>query len=435
MEKSKEVKKHAAAIHCSNSLSLLQRKISNALLYNSYSELLSVEEHVIAITDLCKILGTTTHNYDALKAALKALVQTVLEWNIVDDKTGDEDWSATSVLASVRLKGGSCYYAYSPRMRDLLHSPSIYGKINLIVQSRFKSSYGLALYENCIRYRDLPGTKWFDMQEFRNLMGVPDNQYKIFRDFKRRVIDKAVEEVNSYSDIIVNIDYKKVGRKSVAVKFLIKERPKKPRFRSKVDEEKNTKQLTTEEEIIFHQLTSEFGVQQAVARDLLAKYEVEFIQDKIQVVLTSKSFIKGEIKDIAAYMITAIKKNFQGPKNVVKYVSEKSQKDFQESAVKMRNEQIELNNKSEYIEYIKYSFLDNLNSLGGDLKREILNHWREGLSGSRSFSNNRLRRTYDTSGLEHPHVRSSIKQFIQNNYPEYSWEEISFEEFSCDLVN
>ena len=102
------------------------------------------------------------------------------------------------------LQGPLCYYAYSPRMKQLLHSPSMFGKIDLVIQSRFRSSYGLALYENCIRYRGLPHTKWFDMELFKKLMGVPAGKYDIFRDFKRRVLDKAIEEVNTYSDWLLN---------------------------------------------------------------------------------------------------------------------------------------------------------------------------------------------------------------------------------------
>ena len=43
-ESKKELKKHAATIHCSNTLSLLQRKISNALLYHAYKELMLKED-------------------------------------------------------------------------------------------------------------------------------------------------------------------------------------------------------------------------------------------------------------------------------------------------------------------------------------------------------------------------------------------------------
>src|SRR5579871_3777425 len=173
-ETKKELKKHAATIHCSNSLSLLQRKITNALLYHAYKELMLKEEHEITVKQLCNLISYNGNNHAVIKDALKGLLSTVIEWNVVNDTTGSEDWTASSMLASVSLQGPLCFYAYSPRMKQLLHSPTMFGKINLFIQSRFKSSYGLALYENCIRYRGLPHTKWFEMEIFRKIMGVPD---------------------------------------------------------------------------------------------------------------------------------------------------------------------------------------------------------------------------------------------------------------------
>src|SRR3990167_10941128 len=129
-ESKKELKKHAATIHCSNSLSLLQRKISNALLYHAYSELMLKSEHEITVKQLCRLIGYQGNNHAAIKEALKGLISTVIEWNLIDEVTGTENWTASSIIASVSLQGPLCYFAYSPRMKQLLHSPSMFGKIN-----------------------------------------------------------------------------------------------------------------------------------------------------------------------------------------------------------------------------------------------------------------------------------------------------------------
>ncbi len=86
-------------------------------------------------------------------------------------------------------------------MKELLYRPEIYGRLNMHVQAKFKSTYGLALYENCIRYQDIKQTPWINLGTFRKLMGVETGKYTVFRDFKRRVLDKAITEVNEYSPI------------------------------------------------------------------------------------------------------------------------------------------------------------------------------------------------------------------------------------------
>jgi len=297
-----ELKKHAASIHCSNTLSLLQRKISNALLFNAYKDLLVKEEHEISIRQLCHLISYNGNNHAVIKEALKGLLSTVIEWNLVNDTTGNEDWTASSILASVSLQGPVCYYAYSPRMKLLLHSPSMFGKVNLYIQSRFKSSYGLALYENCIRYRGLPHTKWFEIELFRKLMGVTRDNYPIFRDFKRRVLDKSVEEVNTYSDLLVEAELARERRQVVKIRFVLKERVKKTRLGSKTQDEE-----TKNDEDLRTKLIMQFHLSPKQVENIFKDYEEEFIIAKMALVESSPNFQRGKIKNIAAYFRSALK--------------------------------------------------------------------------------------------------------------------------------
>ncbi len=312
-DSSPELKKHAATIHCSNSLSLLQRKISNALLYHAYKELQTKEEHEITVKQLCRLIGYSGNNHAAIKEGLKGLISTVIEWNVVSDTTGQEDWTASSILASVSLRGPICLYAYSPRMKALLHSPSMFGKINLFIQSRFKSSYGLALYENCIRYRGLPYTKWLEMDVFRKLMGVPADKYPIFRDFKRRVLDKSIEEVNTYSDLIVEADFLKEGRQVSKVRFLLKERAKKVRLGTQsIEDEKDTLKNTLQSKLM-----ADFSLSREQAIQVMAEYSETFIQEKMEIVESSQNYQKGRVHNLAGYFLSALKNNFLPEKSVV----------------------------------------------------------------------------------------------------------------------
>ena len=69
-------------------------------------------------------------------------------------------------------------------MKELLHRPEMYGRLNMLVQAKFQSTYGLALYENCIRYQNIDKTPWFDILQFRKLMGIEENKYKIKKRIK-----------------------------------------------------------------------------------------------------------------------------------------------------------------------------------------------------------------------------------------------------------
>lgn len=311
-----ELRKHVATIHCSNSLSLLQRKISNALLFHAHKELLLKEEHEISIKQLCKLIAYQGNNHAAIKDALKELLSTVIEWNVVNDTTAAEDWTASSILASVSLQGPLCYYAYSPRMKQLLHSPSMFGKINLLIQARFKSSYGLALYENCVRYCGLPHTKWFDMEMFRKLMGVPPDVYPVFRDFKRRVLDKSVEEVNTYSDLFVEPDVHREGRRVLKIRFLLKERNKKTRIGVQSSESTDT---------IIAKLLAQYALTREQSEQLLQAYGAEAIQEKMALIEASKNYQQGKVSNLAGYLFSALKNNYQAAKASADHVKEMAQ--------------------------------------------------------------------------------------------------------------
>ena len=190
-----ELKKNVGAIHSCSRLTLVQRKIANALLYNAYNHLLDANEHRIHISELCELIGYNSNDYKKIKQSLVALISTVIEWNLVDKEREREEgvWNASAIIADASIDGSICIYSYSNKMRQLLHRPEMYGRLNMQVQSKFKSTYGIALYENCIRFQNIKQTPWFEISMFRKLMGVDEEKYIIFRDFKRRVLDKAIQ--------------------------------------------------------------------------------------------------------------------------------------------------------------------------------------------------------------------------------------------------
>jgi hypothetical protein len=95
------LKKHVAAIHIKNTLSFLQRKIGNILLVNAYDNLLTKDVHTIRVRELAQMAGYESHDYQILKDSLTALVETTLEWNILNAE--EEEWGIRG-LGSIRAE-------------------------------------------------------------------------------------------------------------------------------------------------------------------------------------------------------------------------------------------------------------------------------------------------------------------------------------------
>lgn len=76
---------------------------------------------------------------------------------------------------------------------------------------RFKGSYSHRIYEFLRQWLSF-GNKEFSIAELKDRLEL-DNEYERIDDFKRRVIDPAIDEINQYSDLWVKYSQRKTGRK------------------------------------------------------------------------------------------------------------------------------------------------------------------------------------------------------------------------------
>jgi len=219
------VKKNVAAIHVSGKLTLLQRKLSNVLLLNAYDTLNTRRSHSVDARTLCLMIGYNSNDMETLKHSLRGLVETVAEWDMLDEK-GQQEWGVSSLLSYAKLKGGVCEYAYSPALAEKLHDPKVFALINLNIQRRFTSGHALALYENCYRFVRTGSTGWWPLDLFRRLMGVDNSAYyEMFKHLNAKIIKPAVTEVNRTSNIILTPETRRRGRAVTEIRFKIKENP------------------------------------------------------------------------------------------------------------------------------------------------------------------------------------------------------------------
>jgi plasmid replication initiation protein len=430
-----ELKKHVSIIHCSNRISLLQRKISNILLFHAYPVLQAQEEHKISIRELCDRLEYRGYNYDAIKQAVKALISTVIEWNVFSDNTEEEDWTASSILASVNIKGAVCTYAYSHRMKQLLYSPTMYGKINLSIQSNFTSGYGLALYENCVRYRNLPRTKIFPLAVFRKIMGVSEEKYLVFRDLKRRVINKAVEEVNMLSDLIVKPNINKVGQEIVSIYFDIFEK-NKSLSSSDVEKESSVscklmEQLADNDvdTIIIEKLKNIYFFNSITIEALIKKYGMQKIKEKLKQIESAPSFINGKILNISGFLIDALKRDYTLFKSSRTLIEEKrinKEKETQNAKRKEIEQDREIREYEKYIDEQTSKFLSNTNHQN---LNEIKVQFERYLLDTNNISIlNKFRKSEFTNKVVRIFLRKFLEKLDLANIPKF----ITIEQFKND---
>lgn len=329
-EAKQELFKHSAAIQIENNITSLQRKTWNVLLWNAYDELPTKETHSIPVQKLIHLVGFDSHNQSYLKDATKAMLRCIVEWDILD-KDGSPDWGATALLAQVRIQGGICTYAYSPELRQRLHNPRMYARLDLKLQRRFVSKYALALWESCADFlgakRDYGETSWISLDEFRRLMGLEKGEYQDFRDLNKRVISCAIDEINRVSDYRLTVEYKRRGRKVTGLKFKMRRVAMLPEpngeqaslFADLDDMPRIVKELkdaglSTQDALEIWQQGFKFVDEAARPPDSGEDEEAAFmryVREKIH--LLKRRQASGKIDNSTGFLREAIKKNYANP--------------------------------------------------------------------------------------------------------------------------
>lgn len=78
--------------------------------------------------------------------------------------------------------------------------------------SSLTSIYALRLYELVIQWRSAHETPIFEINDFREKLGVPKEEYNRMFDFKKRVLDFAVSQINENTNIYLEYEQHKNGR-------------------------------------------------------------------------------------------------------------------------------------------------------------------------------------------------------------------------------
>lgn len=323
------VKKNVSVIHINAKLSLIQRKLVNALLYNAYDHLLSQDTHSLNVALLAEMIGFDSRNLAHLKTALTGLVETSIQWDVLEDN-GSNSWEVATLLSFARIRDGICSYRYDKGLAEKLYHPDIYSKINLSVVRDMRSAHALVLYENCYRFIEIGHTAWWDLETFRKLMAIEDVQsYQEFKSLNRSVIKPAVAEVNKLSNIQIELETRQKGRTVTGLRFLLKPNPQISLIG--MDEEDEVNQSKA-----YKALVQE-GISKALARSWVLEHPEEYILSKVE--MAKAQAMSGKIKSSkAGFLKSAIEEDYRSALDVER----EKQKSIEEARALRRVKEAEL---------------------------------------------------------------------------------------------
>ena len=90
--------------------------------------------------------------------------------------------------------------------------------------TQLKSKYSIRLYELLIAWREVGKMPQIELSDFREKLGIDADEYVRMSDFKIRVLEPSIKQINEHTDIIVTYEQHKKGRTITGFSFRFKQK-------------------------------------------------------------------------------------------------------------------------------------------------------------------------------------------------------------------
>ena len=220
-------------------------------------------------------------------------------------------------LSSVKYfyKKGFVELRFDPNLKPyLLQLKERFTKYFLRYVIQFSHSYSIRFYELLKQYEQI-GSRYFEYEKLRWILGIKPEEYKRYNDFKRYVLEPPKAEFKKKykrQELDFFFDYRehKESRKVVGIHLDIKNPPIEELLESQVNSSKET---TLDNELLSSLLEMKLSKRQA--NSLIKKYAPDIIQRNIE--LTKNRVANEMIDNVPAFLVDAIKNDYAKDSNPI----------------------------------------------------------------------------------------------------------------------
>ena len=210
--------KFQVAKNAGNSLSLLEQKVLLYVISRIKPTDEELKEQIFDIAEFCRVCGIQAggENYPYLKDVIAKLKSRVM-WLVAEDSETTVSWIDK---ATIYKKSGKIKIRLDEDLKPyLLMLSKNYTAFPLHNVIKMKTKYGIMLYELLKSVANLGSNIEFSVDEIKEHLDCVS--YDNFANFKKRVLLPALNDVNTYTELKVEVDYKKTGRINTHLLFTI----------------------------------------------------------------------------------------------------------------------------------------------------------------------------------------------------------------------
>lgn len=231
MNKSKKdlVVKDNALINASYYLSLTeQRLILLAIIQARAEKMTSSNEFKVKVSSYINAYGVADATaYEAIQKATETLRARYFTFERVVD--GEPERVVSNWVQSIAYAENSSYIKikFTDDVMPLITKLEKHFTSYQLEQVKDLSSiYAIRLYELMMQWRSSGQTQQIPIDELRYKLGIEPDQYQKMSNFKDKVLDVAIDQINEHTDIKASYDQHKEGRSITGFTFTFKEKPK-----------------------------------------------------------------------------------------------------------------------------------------------------------------------------------------------------------------
>jgi plasmid replication initiation protein len=164
----------------------------------------------------------TNDVYEQLKSAVTTLFERYITIHDIHPKSGKPRVIKTRWVNDVAytVGAGIVELSFAPRVVPFItRLDKSFTSYRLTRIAKLKSIYSVRIYELLVQYLSI-GKRKFELGELKEILGIP-GEYSVINDFKKRVLDVAVEQINLHTDLKISYSQQKTGRTVTGITFLV----------------------------------------------------------------------------------------------------------------------------------------------------------------------------------------------------------------------
>lgn len=270
------------------------------------------KQYQITVADFAKMFGLETDKsiYEKVEQAAESLLSQVIRLQ------DSEIQELTTWLSYVKYAKGSgvIHLEFHSSLKPyLLQLKKHFTQYHLNYVIDFTSQYSIRFYEllkmDAFKAKNGRFEQYFEIENLRLILGLEQTDYQDFKDFRKRTIEPAVQEINEKTDLhIEEVKYGKTGRKITNVTFTVIVLSKDDALKKQDQAEQRETTASGNHPIIDTLI--ELGFSAEIAKTYKNKHGVKKIERNIAYTLAKKQ--EGVVKDVPAYLNKAIEADLGG---------------------------------------------------------------------------------------------------------------------------